>query len=174
MRNSVKNGMGEFMIGGSQLYSNVMIETLRYTINGDTVEAPHSLYEVDDSHYTNPGLGITMRSLKGFKFTSTDKVYPESILFSLQNEAAHQAIDFHVEFSSPRSSAKDEIRKHISCSETIRAITYQGVEAVQSETPTKAVLAIPNGNDIYIFVSKGDDAAKNLQMAMKGFTFRKF
>jgi hypothetical protein len=174
IRNSVKNGMGEFMIGGSQLYSNVSIETLSYTVRGHTSKSPPLLYEVNEHQYTNPGLGITMKSMEGFKFSSMDKVYPESILFSLKNETAQQAVDFYVKFSSPRSSAKDEVRKHVSNNDVMRMITHQGVDAVQSETSTKAVLAIPNGNDIYLFVSTGSGAAENLKKAMKGFTFQKF
>jgi len=52
--------------------------------------------------------------------------------------------------------------------------TYQGTDAILGKTPTKAVLAIPNGNDIYLFVSSGPGAAENLKKAMKGFTFKKF
>jgi hypothetical protein len=174
MRNSVKNGMGEFMIGGSQLYSNVSIETLSYTVNGHTSKASNSLYEVNAFQYSNPGLGITMKSMKGFKFSAMDKVYPESILFSLKNQAAQQAIDLYIKFSSPRSSAKDEIRKHVSNSDVIQTTTYQGADAFQSETPTKTVLAIPNGNDIYLFVSTGPGATENLKKAMRGFAFQKF
>jgi hypothetical protein len=174
MRNSVKNGMGEFMIGGSQLYSNVTIEILSYTLKGHTRTAPPSLYEVNAFQYTNPGLGITMKSMEGFKFNSTDKVYPETILFSLENQAAKQSIDFHVKFSSPRSSVKEEIRKHVSNGDLIPMTTYQGADAFQIETPTKTVLAIPNGNDIYLLVSTGPGATENLKKAMKGFTFQKF
>jgi hypothetical protein len=174
LRNSVKNGMGEFMIGGAQLYSNVSIETLSYTVNGRTSKASPFPYEVNPSQYTNPGLGITMKSMEGFKFNSTDKVYPESILFSLENPAEGQTINFYVKFSTPRSSAKDELRKHVSQHDSVQMTTYQGTAAVQSETPTKAVLAIPNGNDIYLFVSSGPGAAGNLKKALKGFTFQKF
>jgi len=174
LRNSVKNGMGEFMIGGAQLYSNVSIETLSYTVKGRTYKASHSPYELNEFQYTNPGLGITMKSMEGFKFSSTDKVYPESILFSLENPTAQQAINFHVKFSTPRSSAKDEVRKLVSDNAAIQMTTYQGTDAILSATPTKAVLAIPNGNDIYLFVSSGPCAAENLKKAMKGFTFKKF
>lgn len=174
MRNSVKKGMGEFMIGGSQLYSNVTVEILSYTVKGRTWAAPTSLYEVNDLQYFNPGLGITMKAMDGFKFNSTDKVYPEAILFSLENQKAEQAINFYVKFNSPRSSVKDEVRKHVSNNAVIQKTTYSGVDAVLSETPTKAVLAIPNGSDIYMFVSAGPGAAENLKKAMKGFTFQKF
>jgi hypothetical protein len=115
-----------------------------------------------------------MRSLEGFKFVSTDKVYPETLLFSLENAAAKQAIDFHVKFSSLRSTAKDEVRKHVPDHAVIQNTTYQGVDVIMSETPTKAVLAIPNGTDIYMFVSAGPGATENLKKAMKAFTFQKF
>ncbi len=174
MRNSVKNGMGEFMIGGSQLYSNVSIEIINYTVNGHTLKAPHAVYEVNESQYTNAGLGITMKSMDGFKFSSTDKVYPETILFSLEKPSAKQAINFHVKFTTPRSSAGDEVRKLVSDKDSIKRTTYQGTDVIVSETPTKAVMAIPNGNDIYLFVSTGPGATENLKNAMKRFTFRKF
>jgi hypothetical protein len=173
-RSSVKNGMGELMIGGSQLYSNITIETLNYTVKGHTTNTPHALYEVNEAQYTNPGLGITMKSIEGFTFCSMDKVYPETILFSLQNQVAKQAIDFHMKFSLPNSTAKDEVRKLVSNNANIKTIAYSGTSASISETPTKSVLAIPNGNDIYIFVSNGPDAVGNLKKAMKRFTFQKF
>lgn len=36
----------------------------------------------------NAGLGISMKTLAGFTFGSPDKVYPESILFSMDNDQA--------------------------------------------------------------------------------------
>ena len=150
------------------------IEIINYTVKGHTLKPSHSLYEVDGSHYRNPGLGITMKSMDGFKFSSMDKVYPETVLFALENSSRQQAINFHVKYTTPRSSASDEVRKLVSNKDTIKMSTYQGVNAIVSETPTKAVAAIPNGNDIYIFVSTGPGAVKNLQHAMRGFTFQKF
>lgn len=174
LRNSVKNGMGEFMIGGAQLYSNVSIEIVSYTVNGQTYKAPSRLYEVNESQYINPGLGITMKSMEGFKFSSTDEVYPKSILFSLEKPSTQQAISLHLKFSSPQSSAKDHVRKQVLNNDAIQSVTYVGTNAILSETPTKTVLAIPNGNDIYLFVSTGPGAPENLRKAMKGFTFKKF
>ena len=115
-----------------------------------------------------------MKSMEGFKFSSTDKVYPETILFALENPSAKQSINFHVKFSTPRSSAKDEVLKQVSRNGVIKTTSYQNMTALISETPTKAVLAIPNGNDIYLFVSTGPGAAENLEKALKGFSFKKF
>ncbi len=174
VRNSVKNGMGELLIGGSQLYSNVTIETVSYTVNGRTWKTSPSLYEVNAFQYTNPGLGITMKTLDGFRFNATDRVYPESLLFSMENQASQQTINLYVKFIAPRSSAEDEVRARISHNDVIQRITYQGGAAFQSETHGKTILAIPNGNDIYLFESSGQEASENLKKALKGFTFQKF
>lgn len=173
-RNSVRNGMGEFLVAGARLYSNVTIETINYTTNGRMVQATPSPYVVDEFRYVNPGTGITMKALEGFVFRDVDSVYPESVLFAMENQEAGERIEFHVKYTEPRTSAENEVQKRTSGDTPIKRITFRGIDALKSEMPGRVVLAIPNGSDIYIFVSSGRDASENLKRALKGFAFQKF
>ncbi|ODS86551.1 MAG: hypothetical protein ABS46_01045 [Cytophagaceae bacterium SCN 52-12] len=173
-RTSVKNGLGETMVAGSRVYANVTMEVLGYTLAGREFQAPPDLYHVGADGYHNAGLGISMKPLAGFTFGSLDKVYPESILFSMENDQARQSVKLYQEFVTPRSSLETILRRYAGDDGHTEETTCQGSKALKVASGERAALAVASGNDVYVLVASGPSAGETLQEAVANFTFGKF
>lgn len=95
VRSSVSNGLGECLIGGSQLYANIDVEILEYTLEGKTYKPKEKLYTFNDRIYSNPGLRISMRAINGFEFRDMDLVYPDNLLLSLNNPTTGESVEVY-------------------------------------------------------------------------------
>ncbi len=173
-RNSVKNGMGESLIGGSQLYANITVETVSYTVDRIERSAHCKPYDIVDGRYINWGMELSMKPLENFTFTTMDKVYPESVLFTMKNKASNQSIDFYVNISLLNTSLECEVRKYASDSQSLTKVKFRGLNAIKSVSIERSVLAFQNGTDIYLFVSNGRNSSIVLDNVLMGFAFRNF
>ncbi len=173
-RTSVKNGLGETMVAGSQVYANVTMEVLSYTLAGREFQAIGDLYHVDAEGYHNAGLGISMKTLAGFTFGSLDKVYPESILFSMDNDQAGQSVKLYQEFVTPRRSLEAILQQYAGETGPAEETICRGNRALKVASDERAVLAVASGNDVYVLVTSGASAGETLQKAIANFIFGKF
>jgi transglutaminase superfamily protein len=63
----------------AQLYGNVDIQILAYTVGGETVEVPAGAkpYSVVGNVYENPWLGVKVRKPASYSYTQLDAVWPQ-------------------------------------------------------------------------------------------------
>jgi transglutaminase-like putative cysteine protease len=75
---TLEDNLAGGMAAGLQLYANVDIAVLEYTIRGKTVRvpAPAKPYSIQGDEYRNTWLGFRIRKPAGFDFVSLDAVYP--------------------------------------------------------------------------------------------------
>lgn len=173
-RFSGNNGLGEYLIGGSQLYSNVKIEILEYQINGKTIKAKDHPHDVDAKGYTNYGLGIKQASSPGFKFEDLNLVYPENQLFTMRNEQSNESARLYSHSLAPRADLKKVAsgyaKRHNLTGEWIET-NLNKKPAIKISSEKKTILAVENGIDIFVFVIEGK---KSFDAIKTGFTFNKY
>src|SRR5262249_27741846 len=77
-------------VAGLQLYGNVDITILEYSLGGQTFRVPEnaSAYSIEGEIYRNEWLGFSMRKPDGFAFAKTDAVWPDRTVFSLEGDQA--------------------------------------------------------------------------------------
>ncbi|MEJ0055911.1 MAG: transglutaminase-like domain-containing protein [Bacteroidota bacterium] len=173
-RSSVRNGLGECFVGGSQLYANVDIDILGYTLNSKAVTPSGQPCEVTKNGYSNPGLGITMKSIKGFEFSELNKVYPDNILFSMDNTATGSSIKLYQEFISPRADFKKLVAAYLTQNKmdaVVKETEFAGKKALKATAGSSTILAILNGMDVFVFFCSGKGSEQQLSNALTGFRF---
>jgi hypothetical protein len=177
VRSSMDNGPGECLIGGQQLYSNVDIEILSYTLNDKLIKPAAGVCEVTDNGYNNEGLGVTMRRIKDFKFYDTNKVFPENILFSMSSKDSEDSVKVYQYSITPGLDLAMEI------SECLKDASMDGVPVETSYNESrsfklskgnKSAIAIVNGSDIYIIVAKGTNSESLLEESLKSFGYKEY
>ena len=168
--------MGECLIGGAQLYSNIEVEILEYTLEGKSYKGgmnPSLVY----NQYENPGLGIKMAKLNEFEFYDTDKVYPESMLFSMKNKKTGEFVEMHQDYISPRSDVSKKMKSYMkenNIESSVLEISFAGKSALRAKNSDKSILLFANGNDIFVLVASGINHPELLDKALRGFTFKKY
>lgn len=84
-RSSLKDGMGKANIAGMQLFGNIDVKILEYSIEGKTNSATGKPYFIKNETYMNPGLQFKMKQLQGFNFSDLDKFFPENTILKQSN-----------------------------------------------------------------------------------------
>jgi hypothetical protein len=176
-RSAVSNGLGECMIGGSQLYSNIEVEILEYTLEGKTYKPKDKLYTFNDKIYSNPGLRISMRALNGFEFKDMDQVYPDNLLLALKNPSNGESVELYQEFISQLSDLDRVVKLRLNDNKLESKIVetnINGCPALRIISDEKSLMAISNGLDVFVLIAKGPDSEDILNKALAGFKFEKF
>ena len=168
------NGLGEFLMAGAQLYSNVDIEILEYKLNDKVIKTTNKLYTVNEVGYNNPGLGLSIAAMNGFEFKDTDKIYPESILLSMVNIKSGEYIRLYQESISPRSDLKKIAARYLKENKVEGTLTdtiHNGSKAIKASSGSKSIMAILNGADVFVLIAEGDGL---LTKALSKFKFQRF
>jgi hypothetical protein len=78
----------------AQLYGNVEIEILAFTVGGKTTQVATGSkpYTLTDDVYENPWLGIKVRKPAGFRFTNADITWPAPGLLTLEGPNDEQVL----------------------------------------------------------------------------------
>ncbi len=173
-RTSVANGLGECMIAGARVYGHISVELQDYTLEGKLYKPAASVYEVNAEGYENKGLSLAMKTLPGFRFDALDHVFPESILFAMHNAQSGEAIKLYHEFVTPRSDLHAIWKRYEGGAGQTEILSYQGCKALKGISEQAAILAVANGNDVYVLAASGRSADQTLQKAMANFVFKKY
>lgn len=176
-RSAANNGIGEGFIFAAQVWSLVTVDILEYEVDGKTFKASEKLYTIDDTGYFNPGLGIRMKAINSFEFTDVDKIYPENILFNLQNKTNGNQVELFQELLLPKSTLERvalNYSKINSVNGTPVKVKIKGKQGIQISSPERSILAIENGSDIYVFVVKHINQKSLLESVKKNFEFNLF
>ena len=99
---------------GVQMFGNVRIKVLSYTLDGRKIDAPDSgrPYSIADGTYVNPGVGLRIEPIDGFEFTGLTDVFPKSSLVTLQR-GKDEKIVVHQLLLAPGRDATKSVWKHL-------------------------------------------------------------
>lgn len=80
VRSSLKDGVGAANIAGMQLFGNIDVKILEYSMDNEKHIASEKAYSIENATYSNPGVRFKMKQLEGFQFSDLDKFYPENTI----------------------------------------------------------------------------------------------
>lgn len=84
---TMEDNMAAANAAGLQLYGNIDVAVLEYTIGGHTVKVAETAapFEIAGDRYSNRWLGIEIAKPAGWKFTRLDAVYPDATIVRMEN-----------------------------------------------------------------------------------------
>jgi hypothetical protein len=86
VKSDLADGADSLSGPGLQMYGNVSVRVLEYTIGGKTVGVPQAArpFSIRGDEYRNPWLGLKLRKGPRGKFIETDKVYPNPTVVAIR------------------------------------------------------------------------------------------
>jgi len=158
---SLENGLGAGIAAPQQMFGNVDIAILEYTVNGRriVVDKTRKAFSVDGDVYRNPWLGFAIRKPQGFQFTALGEVWPSATVVGMSGPHGEQA-----RLLQQSVAAGERARLPESYLEKLK-ITGQrarrqigGRPAVKLSAPEKAGLAFIEGSTVWVLVAEGHNA----------------
>jgi transglutaminase-like putative cysteine protease len=155
---------------GLQMYGNIDVAVIDYTIHGRTVHVPDSAqsYQIADDRYQNPWLGISVRKPRGFGFTRLDEVYPDATIVGMENGAATMAVTQEPVGTDPENSVNRRLDE-IAPSAMVQRVSLDGRPALLVASPTKARLVARDGASLWVVTAEGQAPQHWLEQVMGGW-----
>ena len=140
---SLQEGAGAITAAGLQLYGNIEVAVIEYTIHGKTIQVPADAqpYEIDGGVYRNRWLNTSLRKPAGFRFTRFDAVYPDPTVIAMEGPDGRRV---HLEYRTALPNDKTE-----------------------ASGPTK--LVVPDGNSVWVLIAEGPGAPDLLKRLASGW-----
>lgn len=170
---SFKNGAGEVgTMPGGRLYGSVDVKVLAYVAN----DKEHKLaedkksYEVNNSTYTNPSLGLTIRKPEGFEFRELDETWPNYTVASLVNLSANEKVTIVQTMLMPAKSKDDAIKSLLQkqiAGGVFNSTIYKGTKVALVESNSEAAIAVPKGQDVWVIRTKSNRPSELLAKAIE-------
>lgn len=158
--------------GAAQLYGNVDIEILEYTVNGRHVVVPENApaFAVDGDVYRNPWLGLTVTKPESFKFTKLSEVWPDNTIVAMEGPDKESVEIVSESTALPDTSSPDYTKlldkEGISGKRSV--VRIAGDRAVMVSSAGKAGLVLARGGDIWVVKATGPHAPKLLTRIAEG------
>lgn len=162
---SLENGLGADIAALQQMYGNVDIAILEYTVNGQRVVVAnaHKPFSVDGDVYRNPWLGFAIRKPQGFQFTALDEVWPSATVVGMSGPHGEQARLLQQSIVAGEKAHLPETyleKMKIYGQRAMRQIG--GRPAVKLSASEKAGLAFIEGSTVWVLMAEGHNAPKLL------------
>jgi hypothetical protein len=141
-------GMGSL----AQLYGNVDIEILEYTVGGKRVTVPRDAkpFLISGNTYRNPWLGLTVTKPDSFRFTTIDAVWPDTTVVAM---------------SGPRGESVEIEGRSASLELSPEALE----DVVFRKSVGAAGMVVASGGDVYFIKAACADAKQVLTQVLAGF-----
>ena len=168
---TAENNLAAFVVSGSQMYANVEIEVLDYSVGGKTIRVPEPAerYTVSGNEYRSDGLGVSIRKPEGLSFAKLDAVYPDPTILEMQRGKEKVTIAM----TEAVANADSAIRKLAARagSEAVPA-KIDSREAVIISSPGRVSLVSSEGQSLWIIKAESPDAAGLLDQVLRGWKWR--
>lgn len=164
------DNLAAFSVAGLQMYGDVDIAVLEYSIRGKTIRIPESAprYEFSDREYRNAGLGFALAKPEGFKFSKLDAVYPDPTIAELEMGASKLTVSLLEAVSNPALAIRQGIDA-VSPGARGTSMALDGRAGVLVSSPVKAKLLVPDGQSLWVIMAEGSDARGLLNLAAGGW-----
>jgi Transglutaminase-like superfamily len=169
---SFEAGMGAESAAMGQMYGNVDIAILEYTVNGQRVAVAETQkpFLVDGDVYRNPWLGFTIRKPRGFQFTALNEVWPSATVVGMSGSHGEQvrllqkSVNAGVRARLPEAYLED-----LGISGHLARRQIGGYSAVEVSAPEKAGLAFVDDTTVWVLLAEGVNAPKLLNEVASGW-----
>jgi hypothetical protein len=157
---SLQEGISTQIGALMQLYGNLDIKVLEYTVKGRRIEVPADAkpYEVDKNIYRNPWLGLTVVKPNSFQFTKLDAVWPDDTVVEMEGPS-HQIIEVQKSQYLPQFETRPaEYLRRAAISGVQYKIKISGSVGFEISSSEKAGLVILDEDQVWILKATGAEA----------------
>lgn len=170
---SLQNGPSALTGAGLQLYGNIEVQVLEYTLGGRTIRVPADAApdHITGDTYTNPWLGVAIRKPHAWRFSNRKQVFPDPTLVAMQGEKG-ALVKLQTE---SLCGGSDEVA-HLFASYGLpphgRVTRCAGHRAYRVDTPTRAMIVLPVGRAVWMLSAQGPQASHSLDKVASTWTLR--
>jgi transglutaminase-like putative cysteine protease len=154
----------KLLAAGAQLYGNVECQVTDFESNRRTIKVPEKAvrYEIEGQRYSNPWLAFSLKAPEGFRFTTTDAVFPDRTILALEGPQARKII---VTMTNVGADADAAVKRAISSLGDVKSRPHKmGVlNGELASTPKAARLVWRQGNSLWVLTAEGDSPDKLLE-----------
>ncbi|HEU0005273.1 MAG TPA: transglutaminase-like domain-containing protein [Terriglobia bacterium] len=157
---SLEEGISTGIGALGQLYGNVDIQILEYTLKGRRVTVPIDAppYVTTDNTYRNQWLGLTVVKPDSFRFTRLDAVWPDYTIVAMEGPQ-HQTVEIQKLPYSPRSGTDPVVYlRQAGISGVQKRIRVSDFPGLETSSPEDAALSFVDEDQVWIVRAKGTDA----------------
>jgi len=158
-------GMGAL----GQLFGNVEIKILSYSVRGKTVAVPENStpFTVRGDKYENPWLGLSIRKPGSFRFDDLDSTWPDTTVLAMRGQRGElvQIKDLSASLPSGVFDAQKEFAGE-GVIGTKSAIKIAGHTAEMQFSLQKAAAILQTRGDVWEFIASGPHAEGMLKSAV--------
>jgi transglutaminase-like putative cysteine protease len=165
---TLQDNMAAGSVAGFQLYGNVDIAILEYSIGGKVVQVPEtaSSFSITGDEYLDPWLGFSIRKPAGSSFEKTNAVWPDSTVLEVKTAGATATVSL-MEGVSRIQKTLDESARAVEP----RSVKLGGRGAVVVSTPTNTQLALREGESLWVINAEGADAGALIDQIAGAWTW---
>ncbi len=155
-------GMGAL----GQLFSNVDVKILQYTVDGKRIDVPENAqpFSANGDDYHNPWIGLSIRKPSSFKFGDLDAAWPQTDLLSLEGPHGESLKVRNLSASLP--TGEFDVEKEFA-EEGLHgqrvSIMIAGHKATLAFSSQKAEAVLVGRGNIWAFTSTGPNAKQLLE-----------
>jgi hypothetical protein len=154
----------KILAAGAQLYGNVECQVTAFELNGRAINVPEKAprYEIAGQRYSNPWLGFSLEAPKGFRFTTTDAVFPDRTILALDGPEARKII---LTMTNVGADADGAVKAAISSLGDMKpsSLKIGQLNGEMASTPKAARLIWRQGNSLWVLTAEGDSPDKLLE-----------
>ena len=154
----------KILAAGAQLYGNVECQVTAFELNGRTVNVPEKAarFEIAGQRYSNPWLGFSLEAPKGFRFTTTDAVFPDRTILAMEGAEARKIT---LTMTNVGADADAAVKTALSSLGDAKPRAHQTGQLTGElvSTPKGARLVWRQGNSLWVLTAEGDSPDKLLE-----------
>lgn len=154
----------KILAAGAQLYGNVECQVTAFELNGRTINVPEKAarYEIAGERYSNPWLGFSLEAPEGFRFTTTDAVFPDRTILALEGP---QARKISVTMTNLGADADAAVKQAFSSHGEAKSRPHKVGRLIgeMASSPKGARLVWRQGNSLWVLTAEGDSPDKLLE-----------
>lgn len=174
LSSSLREGVGTLNTGPAvQMFGQIDVRVLGYAVEGkprQVVSEEARPYSVAGDVYRNPGLGIELTKPAGLRFVDLDGVWPETVLVGLagaEGEKASLASYTRLPWEEDEAAVWKALDRQVPGGRHGR-LQIAGRAAYLAEKDGKAVLALPDGEEVWLLQAEGGDAGARVRKLAAG------
>jgi hypothetical protein len=169
VRSSLKDGMGSANIAGMQLYGNIDVKILEYSLEAEKHIASEKAYILDKGTYTNPGVHFKMKQILGYHFSDLDKFYPENTILKQINGSSEISVNHWtygtVEDAQGSIKRIHRLAENGNSPKAFKTKEYEGLKLTGTDS-TMAILKV-NSKSFFTLTATGPNHQELLLKALE-------
>jgi Transglutaminase-like superfamily len=157
---SLEQGISTGIGALAQLYGNVDIQILEYTLKGRRVTVPAGAppYVTTDNTYRNQWLGLTVVKPDSFRFTRLEAVWPDCTVVEMEGPK-HQKVEVRKLPYSPQNGTDPAVYlRQAGISGVQKRKRVSDFRGLETNSPEDAGLSFVDEDEVWIVRVKGADA----------------